>query len=253
MNFDELSEFARSSIRISREEWDGLREILKDDAAMNAIMKKEWFEKPRDSEEAIREYYRTSKIWFVNTFNHGWEALIALANRKPEHLSRQPWQRVFTESLTPGDRVLDYGGGFWSDTALFALDGRTVVQGEIRGPTTDFLSEFARVIGMQDQLQVLPVDSSFPLEEIYGGVSCFEVLEHLLHPKDFAVHLGQHLAPKKLIALSVSFSAPEHAPYHVASNEPLGRNDNWSEVMREIGFDRVWQDTDLHRQIWRKR
>lgn len=253
MNLEELSEFARSSIRISREEWDGFREILKDDAAMNRLMKKEWFDKPRDSDQAVMDYYRESKIWFMNTFNHGWLALIALANRDSKDISRQQWLDVFASNLSKGDRILDYGGGFWNDTALLALDGWTVVQGEVRGPTTDFLSQFAKMIGMEDRLKVLPVDTSFPLQEVYGGVSCFELLEHLLHPREFTEHLRDHLAIGKPIGLSVSFSAPEHAPYHVASNEPLGRDDAWWKVMRELGFDHLWTATDSHRQVWRKR
>jgi hypothetical protein len=253
MDLKELSEFARSSIRMSREEWDSLREILKDDAAMNRLMKKEWFEKPRDSDQAVMDYYRESKIWFMNTFNHGWLALLALADRNPSMISRQEWLRIFESNLSPGDQVLDYGGGFWNDTALMALDGWTVVQAEVDGPTTRFLSEFTRWIRMEDQLKVFPVNSSFPLQEIYGGVACFELLEHLLYPKAFAEHLRNHLAPGKPIGLSVSFSAPEHAPYHIASNEPLGRDDNWWAIMKEMGFDHLWTATDSHRQVWRKR
>lgn len=252
MDLEKLSEFARNSIGMPREEWDALREILKDDAAMNAVMKKEWFEKPRDSEESIREYYRESKIWFMNTFNHGWLALVALANRDSSVIPRNEWLKLFSSGMTPADKILDYGGGFWNDTALLALDGLTVVQAEVRGRTTEFLSQFARFIGMEDRLKVLPVDTSFPIQEVYGGLVCFELLEHLLHPRAFTEHLRDHLAGGRPFALSVSFSAPPHAPYHVASNEPLGRLDAWWVIMKEMGFEHLWTDTASHKQVWRR-
>ena len=154
MNFEELSEFARSFVKVSKEEWSTLFETLKDDAAMNLIMKNEWVSKPRDSDQAVIEYYRDSKIWFVNTFNHAYRALLSLANRNAADLSREVWHQFFVSELSPGDRILDYGGGFWNDTAILALDGWNVTQAEVLGPVTDFLTAFVSLIGMQKNLQV---------------------------------------------------------------------------------------------------
>jgi 2-polyprenyl-3-methyl-5-hydroxy-6-metoxy-1,4-benzoquinol methylase len=253
MNFEELSEFARSFIKTTKEEWLVLFETLKDDAAMNAIMKREWLDKPRDSDQAVIEYYRNSKIWFVNTFNHAYRALLALANRDSGGLSREVWHQFFESELSPGDRILDYGGGFWSDTAILALDGWHVTQAEVMGPTTDFLTAFVNVTGTQKNLQVLPVDSGFPILESYDGITCFELLEHLLHPKEFTIHLRDHLKSGKPFASSVSFGAPEHAPYHVASNAPLSHEHVWTNTLWEMGFEQIWAPRGSHRRIWRKR
>jgi SAM-dependent methyltransferase len=252
MNLEELSELARSFIKVTKEEWNALFETLKDDAAMNAIMKKEWLDKPRDSDEAVIEYYRTSKIWFVNTFNHAYRALLSLANKDAAGLSREAWHQFFESELSPGDRILDYGGGFWNDTAILALDGWNVTQAEVLGPTTDFLTAFVGLTGNKN-LQVLPVDSGSPIRETYEGVTCFELLEHLLHPKEFTIHLRDHLAKGKPFASSVSFGAPEHAPYHVASNEPLSIENVWTDTMWGMGFEQVWAPRGSHRRIWRKR
>lgn len=252
MNFEELSEFARSFVKVSKEEWSTLFETLKDDAAMNLIMKNEWFSKPRDSDQAVIEYYRNSKIWFVNTFNHAYRALLSLANRNAADLSREVWHQFFESELSTGDRILDYGGGFWNDTAILALDGWNVTQAEVLGPTTDFLTAFVALTGHKN-LKVLPVDSGSPITETYEGIACFELLEHLLHPKEFTIHLRDHLAQGKPFASSVSFSAPEHAPYHVACNEPLGRGYTWLDTMQELGFEQIWAPRGSHRKIWRKR
>jgi 2-polyprenyl-3-methyl-5-hydroxy-6-metoxy-1,4-benzoquinol methylase len=253
MNFEELSELARSFVKVTKEEWNVLFETLKDDAAMNAIMKKEWLDKPRDSDQAVIEYYRDSKIWFVNTFNHAYRALLSLANKDASGLSREAWHQFFESELSPGDRILDYGGGFWNDTAILALDGWNVTQAEVLGPTTDFLTAFVNLTGMQKTLQVLPVDSGSPIRETYEAVTCFELLEHLLHPKEFTIHLRDHLAQGKPFASSVSFGAPEHAPYHVASNAPLSIENVWTDTMWGMGFEQIWAPKGSHRRIWRKR
>lgn len=253
MTYDDLVELALSSTGMSRPRWNSLTEAMKDDAAMNRIMKEEWNLKPRDSDDAVIDYYRKSDIWFINTLQHGWKALLALAHRDISFIPDHLWFQVFMLHLSPGDTVLDYGGGFWNDTARLALSGYRVVQAEIDGPVSKFLSTFAATIQMEDKLAVLPVNSGFPLRETYQGLACFETLEHLLSPRKFTEHLRDHLAPGKAFALSVSFGSPEHAPYHVASNEPLGREGVWFREMQDMGFEHLFSATDCHKQVWRKR
>jgi len=248
---EDLVNLALEVTGMTRERWNFLFEEMKSDAKMNLIMKQDWNAKPRDSEEAIREYYRTSDIWFINTFNHGAGALAAMAAGDRGDLPG--WSREFAKGLRmPGGKILDYGGGFFKDSWPLAMSGYKVDVAEVEGPVTKFLKRFLSITGLESRIRVIEVGSETPLRDTYHGVICFETLEHLLHPEKLTEHLYQHLNPGGLFAFSVTFGAPEHAPYHVASNAPLGNADVWAAIMKKIGFTHYWDDPSGNAtKIWR--
>lgn len=256
MTSDDLVDLALQSTGMARSEWGHLMELMKVDADMNRLMKAEWFDKPRQSEEAIRDYYSASNIWFVNTFCHGSGALLKMANRGAgaSISERLLWHREFTACLTPagGLRILDYGGGFWNDTWQLAMSGCRVTQAEVKGPVTVFLKNFIEEASLQDYVDVLAVDSETPIVEKYHGITCFETLEHVLKPVELTRHLVEHLESGGPMAMSVSFGAPDHAPYHVSSNAPLSDQGTWFGHLQSMGLSNVWTAEDRHRQIWRK-
>lgn len=248
---EDLIRIALEVTGMTQARWDALFEEMKSDARMNAIMKQDWNARPRDSEEAIREYYRSSNIWFVNTWNHGVGALLAMAAGQRGDLVG--WCRKFAETLkAPGGKILDYGGGFFKDTWPLATAGYKVDVAEVRGPVTEFLKRFVVLAHLEDRLGVVEVDSETPVKDTYHGIVCFETLEHVLHPEALTRHLHQHLRPGGLFAFSVMFGAPEHAPYHVASNAPLGDWSVWAAILSKIGFSQCWDDpTGASARIWR--
>jgi len=249
---EDLAELALEVTGMTRTRWDLLLETLKDDAAMNRIMKEEWERKPRDSEEAIREYYRESDIWFLNTWNHGIGGLVKMAGRGAPALSSR-WSEVFVRSLKIPCQILDYGGGFFNDTYPLVMSGYKVSVAEVEGPVTAFLRRYRTLAGLEDRMGIVDVGSDLPLQGMYDGAVCFETLEHLLHPAELARHLRDHINPEGPFAFSVSFGAPAHAPYHVASNAPLGDERVWAAKLEEIGFLPFWKDAqNPHFQVWRR-
>ena len=250
---EDLTKVALEVTGMTRGQWDLMHESMKSDAAMNQIMKEEWNAKPRDSEEAIREYYRTSNIWFVNTWNHGVGALLSMAAGHRGDLAG--WCRKFAEMVgIPGKSVLDYGGGFFKDTWPLATAGYRVDVAEVRGPVTEFLKRFAVLAGLEKRLGVVEVDSETPIKGLYSGVVCFETLEHVLRPTELTAHLHDHIVSGGPFAFSATFGAPEHAPYHVASNAPFGDWSVWSSIMKGIGFLPSWEDlSGSSIKIWRAR
>ena len=260
MTYEELVTMALEVTGIDRGDWNALMEVMRSDAKMNEVMKAEWNERSRDSEEAIRDYYRRSKIWFVNTFNHGYGALLGIANRQ-EPTFGEDFQQFM--KLTTGRQILDYGGGFYNDTWVLLQKGLyTVTQAEVRGPVTDFLKIFFRRLPpmpnappykllTDPHATILEVDWAQPLKEVYDGIVTFETLEHLLDPKALTKHMVEHLKPGAPFFYSASFGAPTHAPYHVASND--GLTDQWAKFLTEIGMEHVWSRPDKHRQIWRRK
>lgn len=247
---ERLLALALDSTGMDRARWDLLLESLKDDAEMNRVMREDWKEKPRDTDEAVREYYRESGIWFVNTWSHGIGALVALAKMDAQP-PLSPWQTAFLKELGAGP-ILDYGGGFFKDTWPLAAAGHSVSVAEIEGPVTRFLRQYITLAGLEGRLGIVEVRSETPVSETYGGVVCFETLEHVRGPVDLAKHLHDHLRPGGPFAFSVSFGAPSHAPYHIAHNSRLGDPEVWSNELRKIGLIPCWKDDLSSIAIWKK-
>ena len=248
----DLVQLALEVTGMTQDRWNFIAEEMKSDAKMNLIMKEDWNAKPRDSEEAIREYYRSSNIWFVNTWNHGVGALLAMAAGQRGDLAG--WCRKFAETLkAPGGRILDYGGGFFKDTWPLATAGYKVDVAEVRGPVTEFLKRFVALANLESRLGVVEVDSETPVKDTYHGIVCFETLEHVLHPETLTGHLYQHLRAGGLLAFSATFGAPEHAPYHVASNAPLGDPNVWGAILTKIGLSSCWEDSNGGVKVWRSK
>lgn len=250
----DLVQLALETTGISEERWRILSEAAKDDAAMNRIMREEWHSKPRDSEAAIREYYRKSDIWFLNTFGHGLGALLRLSEAEVLP-ALAPWQRTLVEEFKISGPILDYGGGFFNDSWPLVLSGHEVALAEVRGPVTEFLKRYRELLppAIRSLLWVVEVDEDLPIQGTYQAAVSFETLEHLLNPLEFVRHLHEHLAPGAPFAFSVSFGDTPHAPYHVAKNAALGDASVWGAKLQEIGFRPYWKDKDNnHFQIWRK-
>lgn len=241
MNMQELTNLAIDVTGMGRARWDSLCESMKSDQEMNRIMREDWHSKPRDSDEAIREYYRSSNIWFVNTFLHGAGALVALA--RGDHGDLAPWAKKFVNTLRCfSGRILDFGGGFFKDTWPFTAVGYRVDVAEVSGPVTKFLKLFIENAKLQKKVGVIEVENETPLTDIYDGIVSFETLEHLKDPERVTAHLHCHIKKGGLFAFSATFGAPEHAPYHVASNAPLGNGEVWAQILSKIGFSHLWSD-----------
>lgn len=224
--------------------------IQTDDAEMNRLMKADWNQSPRKTPEEIRKYYETSVVWLANEWNHGRTSLMALASDDGGSLSPGEWISTFTQDLPRGGSILDYGGGLWNTTASLVFSGYRVTQAEIKGPVTRFLRAFRERVPKGELLQVLDVDTEFPVADVYDAVVCFEVLEHLLRPKEFVKHLYDHLRPGGTLAVSTSFSEPEYAPYHMHAN--LAIPGVWNKVMGDVGFRIRHVCSDSPRWIWVK-
>ena len=247
---DDLVRLALEVTGLSEARWNALQETLKDDAAMNGVMREDWTRTPRESEQAIREYYRKSDIWFANTWNHGMGALLEMASFGwPGPL--RDWHQRFIRDFKVQGRILDYGGGFFNDTYRLVTNGFKVTVAEVKGPVTEYLKRYRVLAKLEDHIDEVEVDSDQPLSETYTGVVCFETLEHLLKPLDMVKHFHDHLVVGQPFAFSVSFGDTPHAPYHVARNARLGDEKVFSEELEKIGFRPHWKASENHFQIWR--
>lgn len=224
---------------------------IADDAEMNRRMAREWRARPRRTQKDVSEYYASSKTWLMQTYGQGHGALADLARRKvPEN--RPPWTVPFMKILLRGATVLDYGGGFLKDSWFLPLLGIKVVLVEIDGPVTRVVRSFLKAIG-EDRVEVLPASENVPALGEHGGAICFEVLEHMADPVGSARQIVSSVAPGGPVALSATFGAPEHAPYHIAGNAKFGDPGVWSTELVRMGLEPVWTEEGSNIGVWRRR
>lgn len=252
MTREDLIRIALDVTGMGLDRWNALREIMKDDAAMNRVMKSQWEERPRCDEPAILDYYRKSDIWFVNTWNGGYGGLLHMANR--EMHSPNEWQRRFLSLVpSPGHgSLLDYGAGFLRDSWNLVTLGYRVDVAEVKGPVTEFLWRYLKESGLEDRFGIIEVESDLSIHGDYRGILCFETLEHVFDPIALTRNLHKCLVPGGPFAFSVSFGNSSHAPYHVASNAWLGDPAVWSGKLLEIGFAPCWDGGNTNPKIWRR-
>jgi len=227
-----------------------LAEISGDDIEMNRRMAEEWRAAPRGTQKEVCDYYATSKTWLMQTYG-GRGALFALARRGRHEVSG--WSRFFRGMLPPeGAEILDYGGGFLKDTWFFPLHGVKVVLAEVEGPVTRIVRAFIERIEEPD-VSVLPVSGDVPTLGVYDGAVCFEVLDHMVDPVGATRRIVSAIRPGGPFACSVSFGAPEHAPYHIAANIRLADPEVWSAELQRMGLVPVWRDASSRNfAVWKK-
>lgn len=174
----------------------------------------------------------------MQTYNQGRPGLISLARR--EKIELPPWAKSF-HALLPkvGASILDYGGGFLKDTWFFPLDGAKVTLAEIEGPVSRTVQAFIDAIG-EPNVSILSISGDSPDLGMHDGAVCFEVLEHMVDPIGALRKIVSAVRPSGPVALSVSFGAPEHAPYHIAGNSHLGDQGAWKKELDRVGLEKVW-------------
>lgn len=233
--------------------WPELEAVLRaigDDAEMNRRMGEEWRAADRRTQASVCAYYASSRTWLMQTYGGGWAALVGLA--KGERPGLPMWAEEFVRMLpASGGDVLDYGGGFLKDSWALVPRGHRVVLAEIDGPVSRTVEAFVREAGISG-VSVVPVRDESPAMGRHDGAVCFEVLEHVRDPVLLARRVVSSVVVGGPVALSASFGAPEHAPYHIAETARWGDRAAWEAELRSAGLELSWADPDSSIRVWRR-
>jgi len=230
-------------------ELEGILRMISSDSEMNRHMSLEWRSASRKTQESVCRYYAESKTWLMQTYRHGYGGLHALARK--DRCELPLWAKAFRSLMMgPGLSILDYGGGFMKDTWFFPSQHVRVALAEIEGPVSRTVQAFIAAIG-EPGVSVLPISGDTTDLGIHDGAVCFEVLEHMVDPVGMLRRIVASVRPSGPVALSVSFGAPEHAPYHIADNAYLSNQDTWKKELDRVGLELVWSCPS--NGVWRKK
>jgi SAM-dependent methyltransferase len=203
-----------------------------------AAMARAWEQAaPRTSKE-IRTFY-------VETNDYLWELMAWNSSRAYDsYLARVA---RLTELLPPRShsRALDYGSGVGTVALHLAKLGYEVTLADVPGSTSEFARERLRVHGcrfdileIQEDVPVLPIGA-------WDLVVSFDVLEHVVAPRDVTKALVGALAPGGGAAFVASFGGADGYPLHLKSGVAQFADHRWPLYLQSLGMKHVGSDVYL--------
>jgi mycofactocin glycosyltransferase len=203
-----------------------------------AAMALAWEQAAPTTSDEIRNFY-------VETHDYIWE-LMAWNNSRSydSYLARVArLTQLFPARSHP--RALDYGSGVGTVALRLATLGYEVTLADVPGSTFEFACERLRargcrfdVLEIQDDVPVLPL-------EAWDLVVSFDVLEHVVAPKDVTKALVGALAPGGGAALVASFGAADRYPLHLKSGVAQFADHRWPLYLQSLGMKHVGSDVYL--------
>ena len=126
--------------------------------------------------------------------------------------------------------ILDFGCGIGQDGISLAEAGFKVTLSDLPGKTFDFAKWRAERRGSNIEFA-----NSDELAEEYDAILCFDVLEHLLEPKQTVKYLHKYLKDHGILLVTVNFRHSEIHPMHLERNE-IYLGDEFYQMMSDSGF-----------------
>lgn len=185
------------------------------------------------------------RSFYVETDDYIWELMAWNSSRAYDgYLARVAW---LTELFPPRShpRALDYGSGVGTVALRLAQLGYEVTLADVPGSTFKFARERLRSRGYRfDVLEIQDDAPSLPMEA-WDIVVSFDVLEHVVAPRDVTRAVVGALAPGGGAALVASFGGADSYPLHLKSGVEQFADHRWPLYLQSLGMKHVGSDVYL--------
>jgi 2-polyprenyl-3-methyl-5-hydroxy-6-metoxy-1,4-benzoquinol methylase len=204
-------------------------------AAEPAAMALAWEEVDPRTPAEIRDFYSKTDTYL-------WELMAWNSSRAYSgHLtSVERLANLFPPGSHP--RALDYGSGVGTVGLRLAELGYEVTLADVPGSTFEFARERLRrggsrfdILEIQDDVPSLPVQA-------WDIIVSFDVLEHVVAPKDVTKALVGALAPRGGAALVASFGGADGYPLHLTGGVAQFGDHRWPLFLQGLGMKHVGSD-----------
>ena len=99
--------------------------------------------------------------------------------------------------------ILDFGAGICNDSINAAKNNLVATAADIPGKTFDFGKW--RIKKYKVNIKTIDILNETPLIENYDAITCFEVLQHVVHPKKTLEHIREHQKSNGLLFVTARF------------------------------------------------
>jgi 2-polyprenyl-3-methyl-5-hydroxy-6-metoxy-1,4-benzoquinol methylase len=185
------------------------------------------------------------RSFYAETNEYLWELMAWNSSRAYDsYLARVA---RLTELFPPRShpRALDYGSGVGTVALRLAKLGYDVTLADVPGSTFEFARERLRargcrfdVLEIHDDVPVLPLGA-------WDIVVSFDVLEHVVAPRDVTKALVGALASGGGAALVASFAGADSYPLHLKSGVGQFADHRWPLYLQSLGMKHVGSDVYL--------
>jgi SAM-dependent methyltransferase len=142
-------------------------------------------------------------------------------------------------------RALDYGSGVGTVGLRLAELGYEVTLADVPGVTFEFARERLRRYGVRFHTLEIQDDVPFLPAQAWDVIVSFDVLEHVVAPKDVTKALVGALAPGGGAALVASFGGAEVNPLHLTAGVAQFGDHRWPLFLQGLGMKHVGSDVYL--------
>jgi len=194
-----------------------------------------WNEKPRNSFEALSDFYESDCcVVFQGTMSGTWDSSSIKEKLAPY--------------IKPGTTVLEYGSGGGREVICALKEGAKVIACDVSERLLTGVKLLAKEHGYE--LETILIKEDIPLlpsgNDVVITIDC---LEHVDKPIEILNALSKSLKPGGIMYCEVFFGGHELSPYHLEKHYYLGNNETWKSVMQEAGLERI----DEEGILWKKK
>ena len=188
----------------------------------------EWFEAPRDDDDAIKDFYRTTVSW---SFDLLWYAYLQAEGHRYPVSSVIAY--VVEHELGPDARVLDFGGGVGVTGQMFHRLGHRVDVADIASGILGFTKY--RLDRRGDHPTLIDLNDAALTSDSYDVVTAIDVLVHIPDLERTLRDLHGAMRPGGLLFANVTArpNTPQNAQFLYDDDLPVRR------LIHRVGFEPV--------------
>lgn len=227
----EISEYLNKDFDYVLNEYNNVKEKYPGFVKWSHLSAEEWNQKKIDQSnmQEVMEFYRKTPNYIFELMEyHSTESKRKLSNTVIELCKRENIKTI-----------LDFGAGICQDSIIGSKSGFDVTAADIPGKTFEFGQW--RIRKHKAAVQILEIHDETPLKEKYDGITCFEVLQHVIDPEKTLNHLNQHLHSSGTLFITTRFKNN----YSLA----LKNNERYEEELEDL-VKRCRFNIKLKKHMW---
>lgn len=230
-SFNEIAEYLSTDVKSLLDKYEQIKKKYPGFVKWCHISEEEWRSKKID-ETNVNDVIK----FYQETPNYMFELMEYHSTIGKQNLSKKVISIAQNNNFKT---ILDFGAGICQDSIEAKNSGLLATAADIPGKTFNFGKW--RIKKRNLDIKFVNIIDEIPLKELYDSISCFEVLQHVVNPKNTLQHLFEHINPNGILFLTTRFKNN----YELALQHNKKFENGLEELILLLGFEiedtiRMW-------------